>query len=285
MIKMAGIYATTIIMISIFINFFLIATTHAVTEIKAKMKGGMLLFILSRDKTMKMVYVKPKAETVDVDGYGTFMINPESIYRIKKGNLPMAVAYGDYGTILNPRVIKAIEELKKTGVENLEDTEQINARLYSCNAIVEKEVENKEGTKETKEVPCGFIGLVEFQEVTDKKGKVVGYKFDCPKCHGTDMTKEPLKVLTPSHDTINFHDIVGFFKYNINPNFIKVRIERRIAEALAEQRDSFMQLLKWISMMSILVVCAAVAYVIIVQNAPAGGIVSGVSGTLGSMVG
>lgn len=75
-----------------------------------------------------------------------------------------------------------------------------------------------------------------------------------------NKTLPPINI--PFHKTIKFHDIIGWFKYNINPNFLLSVVERKVAIEMKKQR-SFP--IGWITAMAVLFVAAGIAVMIIMQ--------------------
>ena len=61
-------------------------------------------------------------------------------------------------------------------------------------------------------------------------------------------------------ETFNLQDVLGFFKHNINPSYIDAKVE---AEVALEQRGQRKVPIAWIGGFSFLLICAAIAFIII----------------------
>jgi len=71
----------------------------------------------------------------------------------------------------------------------------------------------------------------------------------------------------PEKAIIKWEDIIGFFKYNVNPTFIRSRIEKRVAAFLEEHRKFNWQILVYIGIFLFL---GVVAYIILQDYLQAG---------------
>lgn len=76
-----------------------------------------------------------------------------------------------------------------------------------------------------------------------------------------------ISIPVPLLETVKFDDIIGFFKYHVSPHYIASAVERRTVLGLRGVRQIP---IAWISVMAILFVAAALAYVMVVSvgNSP-----------------
>lgn len=75
--------------------------------------------------------------------------------------------------------------------------------------------------------------------------------------------KRSIAIPIPFMETVKFDDIIGFFKYNVSPHYIAAAVERRVTIALQGTRQIP---IAWISVMAVLFVAAALAYMMIAQG-------------------
>lgn len=85
------------------------------------------------------------------------------------------------------------------------------------------------------------------------------------KFKGFGKAKKRTKIRKPSKreivgEFIRVQDVLGFFKYNLNPSFIEAKIEKATASNLKQSRVvPFM----WVFAIAIIFIAGAIAYVLI----------------------
>jgi hypothetical protein len=218
--------------------------TPAFEFLRASRKGIPLLGVITKAGMIDFRVGRMSSGTIQTKKYGEFVVTPGSMYPSTDGKVPFGVAYSDYGATMNPRMFQAFTDLKEKGFENIDEAEEFFSRQIEC----EK---------------CGFNGWPIVKEIKEGK-RIIDFKLLCPTCkdEGKIKVKKNLTLDTPNNKTIRFQDVIGMFKYNINPNFIRARIERRAAELMAGLRKPPFV---WIILIIGLIMTGAVAYILINQ--------------------
>jgi len=110
----------------------------------AKLKKSLVVFMVRRNRILDIVSGKYEAGTMDIPD-GVMLVNPDGVYRLPN-NLPAGISFEQYsGVNLTPEVIKASQQLRKEGFQNLQQV----------NEFVKELQEN--GNGEEKEKLKGFI--------------------------------------------------------------------------------------------------------------------------------
>jgi len=208
------------------ILFFIGMWTNALTELKAKIGRKNLVYIFRPDKRMDVRALKFIAGGYEDKEYGDILVSEDSTYVNNKGT-GVNIVYASYGATLPPKVIKGISRLKELGYNNINQLEEVveeHRNLLTERRELEELLEQKIDDNTRKQIE------ERLNEISDRLNELT------PKIQALDETIIQLLHDKRKHETIRIGDIVGFFRYNINPNFVRAHKERAIAIALKDQR-------------------------------------------------
>ena len=93
--------------------FLLLARGPAMQFIKAKARGGGVLIAVGKDRMASVETSKYKSGAFENKNAGWFGVGLNSVYPTRKARIPIGIAFDPIGITLDPRYVKAIEQLKK----------------------------------------------------------------------------------------------------------------------------------------------------------------------------
>lgn len=205
-----GFIASTVVL---FISLFVIMmSTRGISGplLRAWFSGKTPLFVLRKDKKMKILSEEYKGGTFDTKKLGYFMAVPESFFQLPNG-MTAAMAISDMGVTINPKLARFAQRLKQ-GIPLIDkDGNPITDQNYLKKFAKWIEI----GKINDKEIP-----ILKLDNIDDVDEFNTAYK---------NEYKENF-IIPAGGDTLALQDIINYFKYNINPNFIQAKIENKLAQ-------------------------------------------------------
>ena len=236
--------------------------------LKAKIAGGGVLIAVGKDRMATVEASKYKSGAFESKTGGWFGVGLNSIYPTRKARIPIGIAFDPIGITLDPRYVKAIEQLKKLKLPYEIITEKV--LLDSTSGKPRRDEGGNPMTVQTRESRTQMDTLTDLQnflrfcdyhklsinfdelDISDK-GE---HKIDCKYCSifedGIDMPRE----------TVAIQEIGGFVEKNINPSFIQSNIDTAVRIALNEQKQIPV---KWIILLPTIIIFSAIAAAILFQ--------------------
>jgi hypothetical protein len=250
------VFSTAIIFLTGFILYILLKTP-AGAFLSASLKRKMVLINPREDRYIHFATAKNQGGIATIKKGASYIIAPTDTFSESKSKVPTAVVYGNMGMTLNPKQIKTTEyfqnmglmnfhqldELKKTAVSLSEQyTNEYNLSVEKLKDFEEKldKVEEKEKEKLEKDIQelktyCGFL---------------------------TQKIENPLGVVIDG-ESINLNNTIDYLNVGRNQgDFIEAGIQRATAIKVAKGKE---EILKWGFFFVLIIVGAALAYVIIMQ--------------------
>tara|TARA_R110000824_G_scaffold121647_6_gene277925 strand:- start:2280 stop:3182 length:903 start_codon:yes stop_codon:yes gene_type:complete len=251
----------------ILLVFIMLSRGPAMAFIKAKVKGNGVLIAVGKDRMATVESTKYKTGAFESANSGWFGVGLNSIYPTRKARIPIGIAFDPIGITLDPRYVKAIEQLKKMKLP--------------YEVILEKVLTGPDGKPkrgegghvlsiETKEVRTDMSTLSDLQNFL----KYCDYhkmhiKFDnlddeqklehLTICKYCSLRNEGIDI---PRETVSIQEIGGFVEKNINPSFIQSNIDTAVRIALNEQKEIPM---KWIILLPTIIIFSAIAAAILFQ--------------------
>jgi hypothetical protein len=252
----------------IFVVFLFIARGPAMQFMKAKIAGGAILISVGKDRMASVEASKYKAGAFESKSGGWFGVGLNSIYPTRKARIPIGIAFDPIGITLDPRYVKAIEQLKKANLpyeviieKVLMDTSTNRPRRNEGGSPMTVQTKESRTQMQTLSDLQNFIKFCEYHKssiyfddmsINDK----VEHKKECRYCsifeEGIDMPRE----------TVAIQEIGGFVEKNINPAFIQANIDTAVRIALNEQKSIPV---KWIILLPTIIIFSAIAAAILFQ--------------------
>lgn len=146
--------------------------TPARTWLKSKTKNLPIIAARRRDRKVHHVLAtKYDQGLVTTKEYGSFIVDPDSVYVSKKGGVPILPVNAEIGITLNQRVLAMIDGLKRMGIDNIEDAEALNSIWGVCTCGFEGPMEPEIVNKNVVLV-CPYHKKEVRNEESDKKESV-----------------------------------------------------------------------------------------------------------------
>jgi len=257
-----------LLFVVILLVFLLLARGPAMQFIKAKARGGGVLVAIGKDRMASVEVSKYKAGAFENKNAGWFGVGLNSVYPTRKARIPIGIAFDPIGITLDPRYVKAIEQLKKLKIPYeiiiekvlMDNTTNKPRRDEGGNPMTVQ-------TKETRTQMDTLTDLQNFLKYCDyhkstiyyeelNKDEKINHKRDCQYCSifddGIEMPRE----------TVAIQEIGGFVEKNINPAFIQANIDTAVRIALNEQKAIP---IKWIVLLPTIIIFSAIAAAILFQ--------------------
>ena len=256
------------------IVFIFIARGPAMQFLKAKVAGGGVLIAVGKDRMATVEASKYKDGAFTSKNGGWFGVGLNSIYPTRKARIPVGIAFDPIGITLDPRYVKAIEQLKRFKLPYEVITEKV---LLDNNAKPRRDEAGNPMTVQTRESRTqmdtlsdlqNFLKFCDYHKLTIEWDDLdaetrIEHKKDCRYCSvfedGIEMPRE----------TVAIQEIGGFVEKNINPSFIQSNIDTAVRIALNEQKSIPV---KWIVLLPTIIIFSAIAAAILFQvigNPPA----------------
>ena len=105
-----------LVFLLLFVAFLVLARGPAMQFLKAKIAGGGILLSVGKDRMASVEASKYKAGAFESKSGGWFGVGLNSIYPTRKARIPIGIAFDPIGITLDPRYVKAIEQLKKAAL-------------------------------------------------------------------------------------------------------------------------------------------------------------------------
>lgn len=245
-------FAGLMINLLLFLILGLIAwKTPAGTFLTAWLKKLSILELTSKDRRKRFLPVQVKDQMIRLKKGGSYIVTENSVYNEFNSGIPIMEANADYGVTVAPLQMQHCMGMKMMGFENIRDVED-TVECKSCN----------------KKYKMSDIPAKKDPDLTEK------FIFQCPNCKKEvkqdDFEEEferNYNIKFPTNTTIRVHDMSGFFKYNLSPAIIDTLIEKTVQLRLDEQRGISGMTIAKIAGFGIVIICAAIAYIIITQQA------------------
>ena len=208
------------------IVFIFIARGPAMQFLKAKVAGGGVLIAVGKDRMATVEASKYKDGAFTSKNGGWFGVGLNSIYPTRKARIPVGIAFDPIGITLDPRYVKAIEQLKRFKLPYEVITEKV---LLDNNAKPRRDEAGNPMTVQTRESRTqmdtlsdlqNFLKFCDYHKLTIEWDDLdaetrIEHKKDCRYCSvfedGIEMPRE----------TVAIQEIGGFVEKNINPSFIQ----------------------------------------------------------------
>ena len=118
--------------------------TPARTWLRAKFKNLPIIAARRRDRKVHFVLADKYSQgLVTSEEYGSFIVDPDSVYMSKKGGVSMLPVNAEIGLTLKPDVLRMIDGLKRMGIDNIEEAESLNSIWGQCSCGYEGPLEPK----------------------------------------------------------------------------------------------------------------------------------------------
>ena len=249
------------------IVFIFIARGPAMQFLKAKVAGGGVLIAVGKDRMATVEASKYKDGAFTSKNGGWFGVGLNSIYPTRKARIPVGIAFDPIGITLDPRYVKAIEQLKRFKLPYEVITEKV---LLDNNAKPRRDEAGNPMTVQTRESRTqmdtlsdlqNFLKFCDYHKLTIEWDDLdaetrIEHKKDCRYCSvfedGIEMPRE----------TVAIQEIGGFVEKNINPSFIQSNIDTPVRIALNEQKSIPV---KWIVLLPTIIIFSAIAAAILFQ--------------------
>ena len=249
------------------IVFIFIARGPAMQFLKAKVAGGGVLIAVGKDRMATVEASKYKDGAFTSKNGGWFGVGLNSIYPTRKARIPVGIAFDPIGITLDPRYVKAIEQLKRFKLPYEVITEKV---LLDNNAKPRRDEAGNPMTVQTRESRTqmdtlsdlqNFLKFCDYHKLTIEWDDLdaetrIEHKKDCRYCSvfedGIEMPRE----------TVAIQEIGGFVEKNINPSFIQSNIDTAVRIALNEQKSIPV---KWIVLLPTIIIFSAIAAAILFQ--------------------
>ena len=249
------------------IVFIFIARGPAMQFLKAKGAGGGVLIAVGKDRMATVEASKYKDGAFTSKNGGWIGVGLNSIYPTRKARIPVGIAFVPIGITLDPRYVKAIEQLKRFKLPYEVITEKV---LLDNNAKPRRDEAGNPMTVQTRESRTqmdnlsdlqNFLKFCDYHKLTIEWDDLdaetrIEHKKDCRYCSvfedGIEMPRE----------TVAIQEIGGFVEKNINPSFIQSNIDTAVRIALNEQKSIPV---KWIVLLPTIIIFSAIAAAILFQ--------------------
>ena len=249
------------------IVFIFIARGPAMQFLKAKVAGGGVPIAVGKDRMATVEASKYKDGAFTSKNGGWFGVGLNSIYPTRKARIPVGIAFDPIGITLDPRYVKAIEQLKRFKLPYEVITEKV---LLDNNAKPRRDEAGNPMTVQTRESRTqmdtlsdlqNFLKFCDYHKLTIEWDDLdaetrIEHKKDCRYCSvfedGIEMPRE----------TVAIQEIGGFVEKNINPSFIQSNIDTAVRIALNEQKSIPV---KWIVLLPTIIIFSAIAAAILFQ--------------------
>ena len=247
--------------------FLLLARGPAMQFIKAKARGGGVLIAVGKDRMASVETSKYKSGAFENKNAGWFGVGLNSVYPTRKARIPIGIAFDPIGITLDPRYVKAIEQLKKMELPYEVIVERI---VTGGDGKPKRDEMGQQMVMQTKEVRTKMTTLSDLQNFLKycdyHKADIKFDKLD------DNIKLEHLKVckycdvrtggIDIPRETVSIQEIGGFVEKNINPSFIQSNIDTAVRIALNEQKQIPV---KWIVLLPTIIIFSAIAAAILFQ--------------------
>ena len=257
-----------ILFLLLFIVFIFLARGPAMQFLKAKIAGGGILISVGKDRMASVEASKYKAGAFESKSGGWFGVGLNSIYPTRKARIPIGIAFDPIGITLDPRYVKAIEQLKKAQLPYeviiekvlMDTTTNRPRRDEGGNPMTVQTKESRTQMQTLSDLQnfmkfCDYHRSSIYYDDMDMDDKIE-HKKSCRYCsifeQGIEMPRE----------TVAIQEIGGFVEKNINPAFIQANIDTAVRIALNEQKSIPV---KWIVLLPTIIIFSAIAAAILFQ--------------------
>lgn len=257
-----------IVFFLLFVVFIFLSRGPSLQFLKAKIAGGGILIAIGKDRMASVEASKYKSGAFESKEGGWYGVGLNSIYPTRKARIPIGIAFDPIGITLDPRYVKAIEQLKKMKLPY-----EIIVEKVLMDSSTNKPRRDEGGnpmTVQTKETRTRMDTLTDLQNLLKfcdyhkstifynemTRDDKITHKKECTYC---SIFEEG--VIMP-RETVAIQDIGGFVEKNINPAFIQANIDTAVRIALNEQKSIPM---KWIILLPTIIIFSAIAAAILFQ--------------------
>ena len=257
-----------LVFLLLFVVFLFLARGPAMQFLKAKIAGGGILISVGKDRMASVEASKYKSGAFESKQGGWFGVGLNSIYPTRKARIPIGIAFDPIGITLDPRYVKAIEQLKKAALpyeiiieKVLMDTTTNRPRRDEGGNPMTVQTKESRTKMESLSDLQNFLKYCDYHKTTIyydemEKEEKVEHKKECRYCsifeQGIEMPRE----------TVAIQEIGGFVEKNINPAFIQANIDTAVRIALNEEKSIPM---KWIVLLPTIIIFTAIAAAILFQ--------------------
>ena len=256
-----------LVFLLLFVVFLFLARGPAMQFLKAKIAGGGILISVGKDRMASVEASKYKSGAFESKQGGWFGVGLNSIYPTRKARIPIGIAFDPIGITLDPRYVKAIEQLKKMKLPYEVILEKV---LTGVDGKPRRGENGQVLSIETKEVRTDMATLSDLQNFLKycdyHKAQI---KFDhlddaqklehheiCKYC---SIRNQGIEI---PRETVSIQEIGGFVEKNINPSFIQSNIDTAVRIALNEEKQIPV---KWIVLLQTIIIFSAIAAAILFQ--------------------
>jgi len=175
----AALAAVMTVIVILFVMF-----TPARTWLGAKIHNKPIIAAMRRDRKIDYHTAKEYAQGLVLsEDYGAFIVDDDSVYLSKKGGVPVLSVNSEVGITLSPKVLRMIDGLKRSGIDNIEEAEELADVWGECD--------------------CAYEGPLIPINMGEREGKMV-VKLVCPNDEKTlavmktleEMRNDPTRDIT-----------------------------------------------------------------------------------------
>jgi hypothetical protein len=202
----------------------------------AWMKKDKLDVHVGEDKYLRIRKTKAMGGLYEIKNQGFFQSKSEDTYIESKSKLPISIHYGKMSLSLQPKYAAISKKLKEMGLHNYGDL------VFYYNAL-----------QDQKKIERGWI-----------EEKADGSRVVHPpqKIKAEDKLTDKINLLGES---VNMADVVKYFSSTERSDVTEAEIQRRTAAEVVNKLGANKDVIKWIIVLGVFIICVAIAYVIIVQ--------------------
>lgn len=233
----------TISMVLMIVLALFMLKTPAMTFLAASLGGKSIIGIIRKDKVAQFVTTRYESGTLETKRLGTYAVTPASVYREKKSGVGFMITNANVGITMPTQMYQFTQKLKQAGLRNLDEAKEENEKL-------------KVG--KLKEMGVRFY--------RDASGNPT---HNASEDQIKEANEHGLKASIEDGHTISFDDFEQYMEINAHPSSMMSAIENKVAiERMEERKPSY----KWVPLVAVLLVSAAIAFFIIWQATQSGSV-------------
>lgn len=255
-------FSTAIVFLAMFIVFIFLKTP-ALVYLMASLKRKIVLLNPKEDKYLWFKIAENEGGIAKIKKGNSFLINPQDTFTESKSKVPTVIVYGNMGMTINPKEIHITEYLRKNGIINFEYLSKLNERM-------KEEFEEQYDLTEKRIAELNKL----LKKQTDLKGIQNLEKEKKALQDALPILNErrinPLGDMVVDGESVNLNNTLSYLNVSKNQgDLIEAGIQRGTAVKLRKISGS--DIVKWGIIFAIILIGAALAYVIITNTTGGGG--------------
>lgn len=221
--------------------------TPAMKFLKASFGGKAMLWNPTPSRIGRFIPIKRDTGALaQTDKFGFYETSPHDFWIEEKSKVPIALTYSNHGQTINPVMAEIADKLKTA--HNIKTFRELF------------DFWDKNYREKDKELMINLGPILTEKEIK--------YLTDFMK----DYMKHPNpeKLMITHNKTVPLSEVVEYFAYNKGSDMIESEVQRR---NIAEKKKTQGDLVRWIIVLGVFLICAAVAmyiFSLITPAAPAG---------------